>query len=333
VAARKYRYKVVVSGHNVPSWELEIKELEKIDAKLVDAESKIGKGLIEIVHNADALLVGSTCIDRAIIDSLKKCRIIAEYGVGYENIDLEAATEKGIYVTNVPGYGAQDVADHCMAMLLAFTRKLFQLNRYTKEGRWDRRLAMPLHRLKGKILGIIGFGKNGKALASRARSFGLDILVYDPYVSEDTLQQYPVKPVQLEELIKRADFISIHTPLTDKTQNLFNEERFRAMKKTAVLINTARGGVIDQSTLCKALERGWIAGAALDVLQQEPPAKDNRLLGFENVLITPHIASYSEESELELRIKAMGEVVRVLTGKSPRWVVDPKVRQKYKQQR
>ena len=331
MAERKYRYKVVVLGHNVSSWELEREELEKIDAKLVDAESKIGKELIEVIHDADALLVGSTCIDRTIVNSLKKCRIIAEYGVGYDNIDGEAATEKGIYVTNVPGYGAQDVADHCMAMLLTFARKLFQLNQYTKEGRWDRRLAVPLYRLKGKILGIIGFGENGKALASRARSFGLDILVYDPYVSKDTFQQYIVKPAQWEELIKRADFISIHTPLTDKTQNLFNEERFRAMKKTAVLINTARGGIVDESALYKALKKGWIAGAALDVLQQEPPSKDNPLFDFENVLVTPHIASYSEESELELRIKAVGEVVRVLTGRSPRWIVNPEVKQIYKQ--
>jgi len=251
---------------------------------------------------------------------LKRCKIIARYGVGVDNIDVEAATEHGIIVANVPDYCVDEVSTHTIALILACARGITLLDNKIRERKWDFTLAKPLFRTKGKTLGLFGLGRIARAVAQKASGFGFKIIAYDPYVSK---VNDGIELVEFSKLLSNSDFISIHSPLTDETRYLFGENKLQAMKKTAYLINTSRGPVINEKDLYIALREKWIAGAALDVMEKEPPDWESLLPKLDNLIITPHISFYSEESYVELKTKTAEAVLSVLKGGLPRAMVNP----------
>ena len=318
------RFKVVLTDPRWPDLSREEEYLSSIaDLHRFNCQSE--EELILNCTDADALLVTYAPVTRKVIDSLKKCQVISVYGIGVDMVDVQAATEAGIPVINVPSYCIEEVCDHAMALLLAVARKVvFFHQSVVQDAQWKWQLAKPIHRLRGKILGLIGFGKIPRAVAVRAMSFGLRVMTFDPYVTVADCEKAGVVKLELDDLLRQADFVSIHTPLTPETKGLMNTERFRLMKPTAVIINTSRGPVIDEKALVKALEEGWITGAALDVLQIEPP-NQNPFIHMKNVILTPHAGFYSEEAVEELRATADLEVKRVLTGHHPNHLVNPRV--------
>jgi D-3-phosphoglycerate dehydrogenase len=280
------------------------------------------QAILEVARHADALLVTYAKVTADIIGEMERCRIISRFGIGVDNVDLRAATKAGIVVTRVPDYCIDEVSDHTMALLLALVRKIPFANSRTQEGRWEMPAVVPIHRLRGTVLGLIGFGRIPQLVAPKAQAFGLRVVSYDPYIQEEVLKRAGVERMEFGELVKVSDYISIHTPLMPETQHLFSAEVFGRMKPTAYLVNTARGPIIDEDALARALDRGQLAGAALDVLEKEPPSA-SPLLGRDNVILTPHTGFYSEESLVDLQMKASEEVVRVLTGQPPRNPVNP----------
>lgn len=272
--------------------------------------------VLNLVRDADGILVTYAPITERVIDSLVKCRIISRYGIGLDNIDLAAATRRGILVTYVPDYCVNEVSDHAMALLLAWARRITLLDRAVHDGDWDFRPFRPFPRLAGKTLGLLGFGKIGRAVAGKAGAFNMRVLTHDPYVTEDMAQQHCCELVRCrEELFSASDVISVHMPLTPETRGSIGARELSLMKDTAFLINTARAEIIDEDALYEALRAGRPAGAGLDVLANRDPG--NKLYSLPQVILTPHAAFYSEESILELQTRAVGEVVRAFTGEPP----------------
>ncbi|MDR7469030.1 MAG: C-terminal binding protein [Armatimonadota bacterium] len=316
------RWMVLVTDYVFPSLEVERAVLRAVGAELVAMQAGSEAELAEAVGNADGLLVCYAPVTRRVIERAQRCRVIARYGIGVDNVDVDAATERGIVVTNVPDYCIEEVSDHALALLLACARKVAFLDRGVRAGRWEARDAVPIRRLRGQVLGLVGFGKIPRLLAAKARALGLTVLAYDPYLDAATCEAYGARQVELGELLARADFVSVHAPLTPQTRGLIGEAELRRMKPTAYLINTARGPIVHEAALLQALQEGWIAGAALDVLESEPPPAGHPLLQAPQVVLTPHVAFYSEESLQELQRKAAEEVARVLTGQPPRYPVN-----------
>ena len=298
--------------------------LSGIAAKLRMAGQNTPAAILQVAAEADGLLVTYAQITAAMIRQMSRCRIIARFGIGVDNVDIAAATKAGIVVTRVPDYCIEEVADHAMALLLALGRKIPQANALTQAGRWELAALTPVHRLRGCTLGLVGFGRISQSVAPRARAFGLKVVSYDPFVASEVMAGAGVEQASFAELLKSSDFISIHAPLTPETTGLFNGNSFRQMKPSAYLINTARGPIVDETALAQALDAGHLAGAALDVLSKEPPA-DSPLLRRNNVILTPHMSFYSVESLADLQTKAAEEVVRVLRGQMPLNAVNPEV--------
>ena len=321
--------KVVVTDYEFASLDREREILGRVGAELIATQCRSEDELIKIARDADGLLnLYFGPISRRVIESLTRCKVISRYGIGIDTIDIPAATEHGIIVTNVPSYCIDEVSDHTMALILGCARKIVLLNSKVKNREWDFKISKPIFRLKGKVLGLIGFGKIARTIARKAKVFGFNLLFYDPYISEEIIKKYPAESVSLKELLKESDFVSIHTPLNQETRHLLGEEQFKIMKDTAFLINTARGGIVDTEALYKALREGWIAGAALDIIEGVPPlTSQDLLLKLENVIVTPHAAWYSEESIIELQESAAEEVARVLKGEWPLSVVNPEVKE------
>lgn len=317
-----HKVKVVVTGCNYPSLDVERKVLEEIDPEFVEAHCVTEEEVIATAKDADGILNQYAPITGRVIESLKRCRVITSYGVGVDNIDVEAATEHGIIVVNVPDYCVDEVSTHAMALILACLRKVPYLSTTVKRGKWDFMVGKPLFRSQGRVLGLFGLGRIGRAVAGKATGFNFRIIAYDPYISEANEK---VELVSFSELLSNSDFICIHAPLTEETKHSFGKEEFKAMKKNAYLINTARGAIVDELALYRALKEGWIAGAALDVMEKEPPDSKNPLLRLDNVIITPHISYYSEESYVELKAKAAQAVLDVLKGGLPKATVNPQV--------
>lgn len=316
------RFKVVVTDSVFPHLEVERRILGQAGAELVALQAHRDEELLEPVADADGLLVCFAPVTRRVVEAARRCRIIARYGIGVDNVDLATATARGIVVTNVPDYCVEEVSDHTLALLLACARRVVWLDRGVRAGRWDARDAVPVRRLSGQTLGLVGFGKIPRLVARKAQAFGLRVLGFDPYLDPSVLRELGVEPVGLRALLERSDYVSLHVPLTPQTERLVDESALRWMKPTAYLINTARGRIVDEGALVRALERRWIAGAALDVLPTEPPPQDDPLRSAPNVILTPHVAFYSEESLQELQRKAAEEVARVLTGQTPRYPVN-----------
>ena len=291
--------------------------LSKAGAELRLAEKPTPEAILRVAGDADAMLVTYAKITGDLIGQMKQCRIIARFGIGVDNVDVAAATRAGIVVTKVPDYCLDEVSDHAMACLLALARKITLANARAHAGHWDVTALAPIHRLRGAVLGLVGFGRIPQVVAPKARAFGLKVVASDPYISREVMAGCGVEKVEFAELVKISDYVSIHTPLMKETERLFNAEVFAAMKPTAYLINTARGPIVDETALANALDRTQLAGAALDVLPEEPPVR-SPLFGRENVILTPHMSFYSVESLVELQTKAAEEVVRVLSGQAPR---------------
>jgi D-3-phosphoglycerate dehydrogenase len=308
---------VAVADSVFPNLDTARQVLKAIGAELNLAPAATPEAILKVAAPADALLVTYAKITADMIAQMKRCRIISRFGIGVDNVDLDAATAASIVVTKVPDYCIDEVSDHAMALLLALARKIPASNSQVHAGRWEMKAVVPIHRLRGRVLGLAGFGRIPQLLAPKARAFGLRVIVHDPFVQADVIARERVDQVDFDELLSESDYISIHTPLLPETRNLFSTDALGRMKPGAYLINTARGPIVDEQALAKALDEGRLAGAALDVMPNEPPA-GSPLLGRENVIITPHTSFYSEESLLELQRKAAEEVVAVLSGKPPR---------------
>jgi len=277
---------------------------------------------LERCREADGLLIQYGDVTRAMFDGLPRIRVVVRYGVGVDGIDLAAATDHGVPVVNIPDYGTDEVANHAVALLLALARKLPRLDRQTRSGSWDVFRVGPVTRLAGQTVGILGCGRIGSAVARKLAGFDVRLLGCDPYI-----ETFPpgVQPVAFERLLAESDYVTIHCPLTDETQHAFDAESIGWMRHTAVLINTARGGIVDTAALVEALQHGLLAGAGLDVLEQEPLDPSSPLLRMEQVIVTPHAAWYSEEGRSDLKRRAAEEAVRVLRGERPRNCVNPEV--------
>lgn len=298
--------------------------LSKIGAELHMASEASPGAIMQVARDADGLLVTYAKITAEMIREMKKCRIISRFGIGVDNVDLAAATEAGIVVTKVPDYCIDEVSDHAMALLLAAARKIPFSNAQVHAGVWQMKSVVPIHRLRGSVLGLVGFGRIPQLVAPKGKAFGFRVVAYDPYIPANVFADAGVESVSFDELLKISDYVSIHTPLMPETNRLFRAETFQKMKPTAYLINTARGPIVDEADLARALDAGQLAGAALDVMTKEPPT-DSPLLGRVNVILTPHTSFYSEESLVDLETKAAEEVVRVLSKQAPRNPVNPEV--------
>ncbi|HBB0055058.1 TPA: C-terminal binding protein, partial [Escherichia coli] len=274
------------------------------------------------VSNADAIMVREATVSRPMIEAMQQCRVIVRYGVGVDNIDSQAAKEKGIYVANVPDYGSEDVAEHALALLLAATRRIATRNRDVRDGQWGIGQREPMFRLAGKILGVVGFGRISRCFVQKASGIGFKrILVVDPLLTDEQASQAGVTRVNLDTLCREADFISLHAPLTPDTHHLIGEAELAKMKPSAVLVNTSRGGLIDEQALINALLQQRIFAAGLDVFESEPLSAKSPLLQMDNTLCTDHTAWFTEESVVELQSKAAHEVRRAFEGEHPlNWV-------------
>ena len=313
---------VAVTDYVFPNLDLARELLAKIGAEVRVARQPDPEAILEVARDADAVLTTYAKITAEIIPQLTRCRIIGRFGIGVDNVDIPAATQAGIVVTRVPDYCLDEVSEHTMALLLALVRKIPSSNARTQAGRWEMRAVVPIHRLRGTVLGLVAFGQIPQLVAPKAQAFGIRVVTYDPYVSRQVAERAGVEQVEFDELLRISDYISIHTPLLPATHHLFNADVFRRMKPEAYLINTARGPILDEAALASALDQGHLAGVALDVMEQEPPS-GSPLFGRDNVIVTPHTSFYSEESLVDLQTKAAEEVVRVLSGQAPRNPVNP----------
>ena len=308
---------IAVTDSPFPSLDPAKAALARVDPELRMAKSASADDILAVARDADAVLVTYAKLPGDLLRQLSRCKAIGRFGLGVDNIDIPAAAELGITVTYVPDYCMQEVSDHAMALLLSLARKVPLSNKLVQSGRWEVPPVVPIHRLSGRVLGLVGFGNIPRALAPKAKAFGLRVLTHDPYLPATALAEAGVEAVGFDELLGMSDFVSIHAPLAPATRGLFNAEVFGKMKKGAVLINTARGPLVDEEALIAALDSGHLGGAALDVVTTEPLAKDSKLLGRDNVILTPHTAFYSVEALNELQTKCAADVARVLSGEKP----------------
>lgn len=316
---------VALTERVFPDLEPTRRVLGRLGAEILLAEEPTSDAILKVARNADAIMVTYAQITAGIIQQLDRCRIIARTGIGVDNLDIEAATKAGIVVTYVPDYCIDEVSDHALSLLLALVRKIPYSNMLVNAGRWSVKAVSPLHRLRGRTLGLVGFGRIPRALVPKAQAFGLNIITYDPLVSCEDVAQLGAKHVSFAELLEMADYISIHAPLTPETHHMFDADAFERMKPEALLINTARGPIVNVQALATALDAGQLAGAALDVLPDEPPRDDLPILGRGDVVLTPHTAWYSEEALTELQTKAAEDIAHVLRGEMPRYPINPEV--------
>ncbi|MCY4108540.1 MAG: C-terminal binding protein [Chloroflexi bacterium] len=312
------RFKVLITDYVWPNTNVEREVLERIGAEAIEAVGPDEERLAELAADCDAILTCFAKVTDKVIRSAPNLQVVARYGVGVDNISVDTATALGIPVTYVPDYCIEEVADHSMALLLTLARSVVNLNAGVRSGGWDPSLGRPVYRFRGKVVGIVGYGRIGRAVAARARAFGFEIAVHDPYLTADMFPagQAPTF-VSFDELLATSDFVSVHTPLTTDTRHLIGEPELKKMKSSAFLINTCRGPVIDEYALAQALDGGELAGAGIDVLEGEPPPSDHPIRSARNAVITPHTAFYSEESLHELQRRTAQCAADVLSGKVP----------------
>jgi D-3-phosphoglycerate dehydrogenase / 2-oxoglutarate reductase len=312
-------WKVVISDCDHGSIDEEKEEISRIGAELVFAQVKQEEDLIRLCRDADGVLNQYSLMTRKVLEGLPKCKVIARYGIGVDSIDLRAATDLGIIVANVPDYCVNEVADQALALLLTLIRKTAFFNEQVRSGRWECRQGAPIYRIHGRTLGLIGYGKIGRAVASRMSSFGVKAIAFDPYLQKG---EEGVELTDLDTLLRESDFISVHCPLNESTRHMIGGPEFKKMARKPFLINTSRGPIIDEQALVSALEEGLLAGAGLDVLEKEPPDTKSPLLRMGNVILSPHTSFYSEESFHELKRRTALAVSAVLMERWPESVVN-----------
>jgi D-3-phosphoglycerate dehydrogenase len=320
------KYKVVFTDSHLfkPREELDI--LGKLDCRIVQAVCKTEEETIAACRDAHVILNTSAKITRRVIAELKEALVICRYGIGVDNVDIPAATEHGIIVANVPDFCFDQVADTAMSLILSVPRKVHLLNNLVHQGVWKKDAAKPVHNFRGATLGIFAFGNIGRNVCRRAVPFGFRIIVHDPYLTPEKVKDYPVTLVDFDNLLRESDLLTVHAPLTEETRHRFDEAAFRRMKPSAYFFNLGRGPIQDQTALTRALKEGWIAGAGLDVLEKEPPDPADPILKLDNVVFTPHYASYTEEAYQELQVKTGENAAAVLRGEFPTYVFNPEVR-------
>ncbi len=319
--------KVVLTDYVWESLDVENRTLGDL-ADLIPLRTKTPEEFLGEAADCDALLnTYAGPITAEVMARMPRCKIIARYGIGVDTIDLDAATRAGIIVTNNPTYCIEEVAEQTMALILSAARKIAFYDRMVRSGRWEVPPGKPMFRLAGRTLGLVGFGNIARQVAVRASSFGMQVVYSDPFVKQGQFAE-PGKSVDLDTLLRGADFVSLHPPLTPQTRKMIGDEALGKMKPTAVLVNCARGPVVDTEALVRALDSGKIAGAALDTVDPEPLPNPHPLRGLENVILTPHTAWYSEQAMAGLQAGAPGEVRRVLSGEWPLNVVNKAVKGK-----
>ncbi|WP_435197411.1 C-terminal binding protein [Natronomonas sp. EA1] len=306
--------RVVITDHDFDDLSVERAVLEEL-AEVVALSDRPGAEVDPAaLADADAVLNLRTDLGASHVEALEECAVIARYGIGVDNVDLAAANDARIPVTNVPDYCQEEVATHAVSLLLALARGVDRYDRSVGDGAWDREVATPLHRLSTQTVGVVGYGAIGRAVGERAAALGLDVVASDPFLSPDDLADDPATLCSFEELLDRADYVTVHSPLTPETEGLFDDEAFRRMRESAYLVNVARGPIVDDDALERALDAGEIRGAGLDVFPAEPPSTDHPLRDREGVITTPHVAWYSEEANEERRRTAAEIVKTALEG-------------------
>jgi D-3-phosphoglycerate dehydrogenase len=305
---------IAVTDSVFPSLDPAKAALTKLNPTFLMSKSANADDILAVAKDADAILVTYAKLTRDILTQLTKCKAIGRFGLGVDNIDLPAAKEKGIAVNYVPDYCIREVSDHAMALLLALIRKIPLSNKLVQSGRWEMPAVVPIRRIEGTVLGLVGFGNIPRLVAPKAQAFGIKVIAYDPYAKPDVFKAANVTSVDFDTLLKTSDYISVHAPLLPATRGMMNADTFGKMKKGAYLVNTARGPLIDEPALIVALDNGQVGGAGLDVVATEPLAKDSKLLGRDNVIISPHTGFYSIEALNELQTKCAADVARVLSG-------------------
>lgn len=319
--------KVVVCDYEFPNLEPEKKALAGIPRlELVGKQCQTEEELIELTWEADGVLNQWCDLNRNVIAHMKNCKVIATYGIGVDKIDVEAATEKGIYVCNVPDYNKHEVSDHALSMILALGRQLIPLDRLIRQGKYGfMNLENKLYRFEGQTAGMVGFGKIPRKLAYKLQTaMEMKILAYDPYLTEESAKEAGVKKVDLETLMRESDYVSIHVPLTKETRYMIGEKELSLMKPTAYLVNCGRGAIVQESALIKLLKEKRIAGAAIDVFEKEPIQPGDPLLDLDNVFVTPHAAWHNQESMYDMQWGAANQVALVLKGLEPTNAVNSK---------
>ena len=329
--ARSEQFMVVHSDARDPSaFEIERALVESAGARLELTRSSGEAELIENLRVADAILVSSAEITRTVVESMPRCRLIVRYGVGLDTLDIPAATEHGIVVAHFPDFCQPEVANHAIMLLLACARKLVSLDRAVRDGRWRPGPLAPMGAIHAETLGLLAFGNIAQEVAPRAQALGLRVIAFDPYIGGEPFQRLGVERVaSQDELLRRSDYVSLHPPLTPETRHLLGAEQFRQMKRSASLINTSRGPVVDEAALAEALREGTIAGAGLDVFEHEPLPADSPLVDMENVVLTPHSASYSDPAVEKLKHRVGQTAVELMEGRWPdasAVVANPEVR-------
>ena len=314
---------VVVTDHVFPGLEQERAILGAAGHELrYERDARSPEDVIQASVGADAVLNCYAPMPAEVIEALAGCRIIARYGIGLDTIDIPAATARGILVSNVPDYCIDEVSDHALALILALGRGVVRLDRSVRAGSWNPMVARPLHRLRGRTLGLIGFGRIARRLAEKAAPIGFELLATDPYVQPEAIEAAGVGAVGLEELLERADVVSVHAPMTEENRHLIAAPELGRMRPGAVLINTSRGPLVDLDAVREALAARHLGGVALDVFESEPPAADDPLFERDDVVVTPHAAFYSEEAVEEQQRKAAEQVVAALAGLIPTYAVN-----------
>ena len=317
--------RILITDIAWPDLDIEKEVLAAVEGEVMVAGDGTPEEIIALAPQADAILTCWKDVPAEALDIAPNCRVVSRYGIGLDNIPIGRATELGMLVTNVPDFCLEEVSDHVMALLLATARQLLPLARTPERSGWTRETPRPIPRIKGQTLGLIGFGNIARALVSKALGFGLRVMAYTPRLRPEDAPQGVEVTNDLATLLAASDYVSIHCPLTEETAHLIDDATLAQMKPNALLINTSRGGVIDERALVRALKEGRIAGAALDVTDPEPPSGDNPLLSLENVIVTPHAAFYSVAATAELARKAAENVVTVLRGEVPKTLVNAEV--------
>jgi D-3-phosphoglycerate dehydrogenase / 2-oxoglutarate reductase len=315
---------VLVTDYAWPNLDVERELLARAGCEVVAAETGSEDELVALATNADAILTNWKPVTTKVLENAPRCLTVVRYGVGLDNIDVGAATRLGMIVSNVPDYCIEEVSDHTMALLLALARRVVAFAGQTRAGGWDNQEFGEMHRLRGRTLGLVGFGRIARRVAPKARAFGLDVVAWSPNLATSAAEGTEVAS-SLDELLGRADIVSLHAPLTSDTQHLIGPDQFTLMRPGALLINTARGALVDQHALLDALGSGQLGGAGIDVLDEEPPPADHPLRQAARVVLTPHAAFYSVESVRELQEKAAANVVLALAGDVPATIVNPEV--------
>ena len=316
-------FKVIVTDDRYGSYEEEKTVLKEIGAS-VEVHNLGNEGqTIEVLRDADGILVNLHPLPATVIQELQKCRVISRYGVGYDNVSVETATAKGIWVARVPDYCLEDVSDQALALLLGCVRKVAFKDRRIREGAWNLHREQPSYRITGKTLGLIGYGAIARTLHRKISGFGLGrVLVFDPYLDPKKIEENGAESATLRSLLKNSDYISVHAPLNDGTQGLIGSRELSLMKKTAILVNTSRGPLLEEKAVAEALANGKIAAAGLDVFEAEPLPAESPLRQLDNVILSDHTGWYSEESVTELKTKAAQNVLAVLNGGKPIYPVN-----------